>query len=118
LSYYDDPEIIDVIESDDRVTVYFYLDPRKNLFRDHFGEHAILPGVTQLKWVFEFGKRMIPKHNSYSMHDLKFRRPILPGEKYHLEVATAGKTSIYFSFSLNGAVYSDGTLHFSDKKIE
>jgi 3-hydroxymyristoyl/3-hydroxydecanoyl-(acyl carrier protein) dehydratase len=75
-------------------------------FRGHFPNFAILPGVVQIEWVMGYAKRHFPLENvSAGNLRVKFRRPILPGDRLlltldyqplrnQLEFTYAGPTGI------------------------
>lgn len=78
------------------------LAPRPNtaLLNDHFMGHQIVPGVIQLRWVFEFAKAYLASHlpeslPSYTIKNLKFSAPMTPDEVYLLRIESVDARIVF-----------------------
>jgi len=59
-------------------------------FRGHFPGHALLPGVVQLHWAIEAGRRRLGLRGAFKgLRALKFMRPLRPDQRVTLTLALA-----------------------------
>ena len=80
---------------DDRIVARKFLDPRLDVFRGHYPHFPILPGVLQCEAAFQAGAILIAGTETLEnglvpvvtrVNNVKFRRPIRPGETLEIEV--------------------------------
>jgi uncharacterized membrane protein/3-hydroxymyristoyl/3-hydroxydecanoyl-(acyl carrier protein) dehydratase len=79
----------------------------------HFPEYSIVPGVLQLRWVLARIHRLTEGEGDIEGFDsLKFKRPLLPGQKFKLEVQISERDPSRFQFRLidGESVFSSGVL--------
>ncbi len=79
----------------------------------HFPEYAIVPGVLQIRWVLSLVHRLTEREGSIeAIEVLKFKRPLLPGQKFRLEVQVNERDPSRFRFRLidGESVFSSGVL--------
>jgi uncharacterized membrane protein/3-hydroxymyristoyl/3-hydroxydecanoyl-(acyl carrier protein) dehydratase len=79
----------------------------------HFPEYAIVPGVLQLRWVLSGVYRLTGNASEIEAFEaLKFKRPLLPGQKFRLEVQVTERDSSRIRFRLadGESVFSSGVL--------
>lgn len=79
----------------------------------HFPEYAIVPGVLQLRWVLSRVHRLTESAGEIEAFEaLKFKRPLLPGQKFRLEVQVTEHDPSRFRFRLadGESVFSSGVL--------
>jgi acyl-coenzyme A synthetase/AMP-(fatty) acid ligase len=83
-------------------------------FRGHFPGVAILPGVTQLHWAIEEGRRRFGPWGSFrGLKALKFQRPLAPGTPVRLELKPLkGKPGIAFTYDSALGRHSSGQVLF------
>ena len=79
----------------------------------HFPEYAVVPGVLQLRWVLSRVHRLTASAAEIEAFEtLKFKRPLLPGQKFRLEVQVTERDPSRFRFHLSDgeSVFSSGVL--------
>jgi acyl-coenzyme A synthetase/AMP-(fatty) acid ligase len=83
-------------------------------FRGHFPGVAILPGVAQLHWAIEEGRRRLGPWGAFKgLKALKFQRPLAPGTLVHLELKPLkGKPGIAFTYDSALGRHSSGQVLF------
>lgn len=79
-------------------------------FKGHFEQLAIVPGVTQIKWVVDFASESLGQANSTRINKLKFMRPIFPDQHITLAIELTATGCIHFSYFDNDAIYSQGQI--------
>ena len=81
------------------------------VFKGHFPDFPILPGVAQLYVLFRFAGRVFRDFPAAAVYRrLKFQRIILPGREVKLEVSRRGEGSFEFSFSCANGPCSSGIV--------
>lgn len=78
-------------------------------FDGHFDGFPILPGIVQLYLV----KKFITKYFGVEFYlkkiaNIKFLKPIFPGDKIHLLLRLTGKNKVHFEFQRNEMTCSKG----------
>lgn len=84
----------------DALAVRLFMDPGLFWFRGHFPVQPIVPGVAQIAWALFYAKRLLPGAELSEVEQIKFTRPILPGETLRLAVSakeTEGGARVRFS---------------------
>lgn len=77
-----EPFLLEITVAAHRVELSLAIPHDLIYFRGHFPNFAILPGVVQIAWVMGFSQRYFPvQHTSVGTLRVKFRRPILPGDR-------------------------------------
>lgn len=104
-----DVEITDSLRIGEReLSVDLYLDAQLKWFRGHFEEQSILPGVVQLEWAQYYAQKLLDEGFVIGeVPQLKFMRPLLPGEKVRLHLMVDDKTRekpmVRFSYQVFGS---------------
>lgn len=83
------PEDLALLEGDgQRVLLNFTLSPSLKYFDGHFPLQAVLPGVTQILWVSELGRRHFALDDwcFAGVPRVKFLAPLIPGDAVRLEL--------------------------------
>ena len=86
-------------------------------FSGHFLGFPILPGVAQLFFLRIFARRAfgaIPE--AVLFRNVKFKRPIRPGERVRLEVERADQCGFSFEYSVGGVVASSGAVRLQQQR--
>ncbi|MCF6203495.1 MAG: AMP-binding protein [Methylococcaceae bacterium] len=95
------PQIISCDYQDERVELYLQILPGLVYFNGHFPDQPILPGVTQLAWVEQFGKIFFDIGLPFlRMEVIKFKKVIRPDELIKMELNWKAETGkLYFEFT-------------------
>jgi hypothetical protein len=86
------------------------LEPALHWFEGHFPEAAVLPGVVQLHWAVAHARRRLGLRGAFAgLKQLKFSRPLLPGDEPLLElVPEAG--GLRFSYDTERGRHCSGRV--------
>jgi 3-hydroxyacyl-[acyl-carrier-protein] dehydratase len=85
-------EVVEI--GDGRIVARKFLDPQLDVFRGHYPQFPILPGVLQCEASFQAGAILIAELEPVAdgqvpvvtrVNNVKFRRPIRPGETMEIE---------------------------------
>ena len=97
------PEMLSAERADGAVTVRMKIPSGLFWFRGHFPGRPVLPGVAQLAWVLEAASELEPGARIQEIEQLKFMRPIVPGDEAILavrRVSQGGRTRLVFDYSV------------------
>lgn len=110
----DQPEILAVTAGEHSVRLDLRLPHELSWFEGHFSDCPLLPGVIQVTWAVEFGRRHLPVPSGFqSLSAVKFMRFILPGAEVALQLEfDAARRKLAFEYRERGAVCSGGTIGF------
>ena len=83
-------------------------------FDGHFPDCPLLPGVVQITWAIELGRKHLPLIGTFrSLSAVKFTRVILPGARVWLVLEyAASKRQLDFEYVLDGRSCSNGSAIF------
>jgi predicted hotdog family 3-hydroxylacyl-ACP dehydratase len=87
------------------------------LWRDHFPDDSILPGIVQLRAAVDTALAAGPAETRLaSVERLKFSRPIRPGDPVELvlDLDSAPPTTASFRIECDGTIASSGRLRFAE----
>jgi 3-hydroxyacyl-[acyl-carrier-protein] dehydratase len=108
-------EVLDVTET--RIVARKFLAPELDVFRGHYPDFPVLPGVLQCEACFQAGAILISRLHAVGegqvpvvtrINNVKFRHMLRPGDTMELEVElTERLQNTYF---LTGKVSSNGTV--------
>ncbi|MFQ5731153.1 MAG: 3-hydroxyacyl-ACP dehydratase FabZ family protein [Planctomycetaceae bacterium] len=93
---------------DGRIVARKFVDPKLDVFRGHYPDFPILPGVLQCEAAFQAGAILITDAEPVEdgrvpvvtrVNNVKFRRPILPGETMQIEARITEKLANAFFLS-------------------
>ena len=85
--------------------------PDGEWFDGHFPGFPILPGVAQLFFLRLFAMRAFGEFpGAASYRNIKFKRPIRPGERVRLKIERTENCEILFEYSVAGETASSGTV--------
>ena len=84
-------------------------------FDGHFPECPLLPGVVQLNWAVEYGRRHFEIGGDFlAVSGLKFRRVIQPGDAVVLDLEfDAVSSRLHFEYRKDDDICSGGTVAFA-----
>ena len=104
------PHIVQKICLQDSWQYHLHIPEDLVFFHGHFDELALLPGVTQVKWVVELAREELGFSSSTTISKLKFMRPIRPGQELMLLIKCVNKGKIDFKYFDDSGVFSEGQL--------
>ena len=107
-----EPLLLEVNATANTVALSLAIPHELMYFRGHFPTLAVLPGVVQLDWVINYGRRY------FNLGDvaartlrIKFRRLIRPGDRLVLTLAyQPPRNQIEFSYADSKGVLSSGRI--------
>ena len=110
--------IDEVTEIDDRrIVARKFLDPAMDVFRGHYPDYPILPGALLCEAAFQAGALLIGENAALEngqvpvvtrLNNVKFRRPVRPGETLDIEVELTERLAN--AFFLKGTVSVAGQV--------
>ena len=81
----------------------------------HFPEYSIVPGALQLHWVMDRIPRLRGAEvDLLKIETLKFKRPLLPGQKFQLVLEGQGRDRYRFRIADDEEIFSVGVLVFDN----
>lgn len=80
------PLVLEKLQQADRLAYRLFVSPEICYFDGHFPNQPILPGVTQIEWVFEFARPLIEFPANAAMKNVKFMRLIRPDSEISLHL--------------------------------
>ena len=97
-------------------SVRFQLKIPANLpyFQGHFEQCRLLPGVVQIGWAIELGRKYLSFAGTFSaLSAVKFTRVIQPDDVIMLELEySSEKRQLDFAYDLDGRACSSGSVLF------
>lgn len=89
--------------------------PDLKYFAGHFPGFPVLPAVAQVDVAIQFAKELLGVVGAFqTLKNLKFRKPILPGDQIDLLLEWQGAAGrLSFTFSSRGAPVSSGLIGFA-----
>jgi 3-hydroxymyristoyl/3-hydroxydecanoyl-(acyl carrier protein) dehydratase len=110
-----DPIVVGMTRSRDGIELNLAIPARLLYFRGHFPGFAILPGVVQLDWAIQFGRKHFPfAMDSPRMIKMKFRKPIRPGDRIALSLTyLPARNSLQFGYTDTEGACSSGQIVFA-----
>jgi ApeI dehydratase len=82
------------------------------LFDHHFRRAPVVPGVMQVAWALAFGAKRYGPMACGTMHAVKFRRLVRPGDRLHLDLAhDAARGHLDFTIRIGDVLCSSARLH-------
>lgn len=83
-------------------------------FQGHFPQCPLLPGVVQISWSIELGRKHVPFSARFrELRAVKFTRVILPGASVTLQLDySPEERQLHFAYRLDDQVCSSGSALF------
>jgi 3-hydroxymyristoyl/3-hydroxydecanoyl-(acyl carrier protein) dehydratase len=108
------PEIVGVTRLEDRVELSLVIPSALLYFRGHFPNFPILPGVVQLDWAIQYGRRHFAVGAvSPTTIRIKFRKPIRPNHRITLSLKhLRARNSFEFNYTDAEGACSSGQIGF------
>lgn len=110
------PEILSQDLEDSSARFRLRIPSDSPYFQGHYPDFPILPGVVQIGWAEQLGRRLFPLPPRFvALEALKFQELIRPGFEVELELAfKPEKGKLEFAFRGASGQYSAGRLVFAE----
>jgi 3-hydroxymyristoyl/3-hydroxydecanoyl-(acyl carrier protein) dehydratase len=110
------PETISSRASGASATYQLRVQPTLEHFRGHFPGFPILPGIVQLDWAVQFGRRHFEGlGESTGVDNFKCQALVFPDAELTLELRR-DETGLHFRYFDAQRTYSSGKILFADRK--
>lgn len=108
------PEIDTLERTPEGLSLHFTVPAELGYFAGHFPEVPLLPGVVQIGWAVELGRRYVPFDAQFrALAGVKFMRVIQPGATVALQLAfDPGARELAFEYRSDGQPCSGGRVLF------
>ena len=108
------PEICSSERSPNGVRLQLEIPVDLTYFEGHFRDVPLLPGVVQISWAIELGRRHLPFAGTFrALSAVKFTRVIMPGSTVTLALEySSDKRQLDFVYELDGRICSNGSALF------
>lgn len=118
LDYTRSPQILLCDYQNEAVELQLRVPPGLVYFSGHFPEQPILPGVTQLAWVEQFGKLFFNIALPFlRMEVIKFKKIIRPGDIIQMQLNwKADSHKLYFELSSVSDSHSSGRMVYGEQE--
>jgi 3-hydroxymyristoyl/3-hydroxydecanoyl-(acyl carrier protein) dehydratase len=108
-----EPHIVSVAAEGASVRMELRIPDALCYFEGHFPGRPILPGVVQLTWAIEFGRRHFSLPPRFAqLRNVKFMRVIVPNKHVMLRLDAHGD-ELSFEYRIGDSTCSSGTVGFS-----
>ena len=106
------PEVTDLSIDRDHAEFMVLLHGDLLFFKGHFPNEAILPGVAQIHWAMQWGRRYLDiERNFAGLDQVKFHLPAKPGDQLHVALDwDTEKSLLSFRYTLAMRVVSSGRI--------
>jgi 3-hydroxymyristoyl/3-hydroxydecanoyl-(acyl carrier protein) dehydratase len=107
-------DVTDSVVGMERAVIEMTLEPGLVYFDGHFEAAAILPGVVQVDWAIEQGRKRFPIQGSFQrIEALKFFQVIRAGARVSIELEfDPEKGRLAFCYRGDGVTHSSGRIKF------
>lgn len=106
------PEIKDVSQDGDEVTLLLKVPAKLCYFDGHFDQAPILPGVVQIDWAIFFAKQQLAVQGEFqALEAVKFKEMIMPDGQVKLAlIYNPERQKLTFKYHLDDVNYSSGRV--------
>ncbi|WP_445570981.1 AMP-binding protein [Pseudomonas sp. E102] len=106
------PEVLEQIETDGEWSLRLAVPPDLAYFSGHFPTAPVLPGVVQVDWALNLGRRLLDLPPRFvGMEVLKFQQLVRPGDEIQLHLRfDRERGKLYFAFRNDTAACSSGRI--------
>ena len=106
-----EPVVVSWLATADSLDAEMVFPPDGEWFSGHFPSFPILPGVAQLVFLRKFSLRAFGSFPGEAIYrNIKFKRPIRPGDRARLKVERKEPCEISFEYSVGGETASSGSV--------
>jgi len=108
-----EPTIRELRRSAEAVELELYAAPSMLYFDGHFPGYPILPGVVQVDWALQLGRRYLSLGTAQARSiQVKFRRPMPPAILMILSLSLGRRGQLAFEYRDADGVCSSGQIGF------
>ncbi|WP_434675769.1 AMP-binding protein [Pseudomonas sp. R4-84] len=106
------PEVLEQIETDGEWSLRLAVPPDLAYFSGHFPTAPVLPGVVQVDWALNLGRRLLDLPPRFvGMEVLKFQQLVRPGDEIQLHLRfDRERGKLYFAYRNDTAACSSGRI--------
>ncbi|MFW9269554.1 AMP-binding protein [Pseudomonas sp. NR3] len=106
------PEVLEQIQTDGEWSLRLAVPPDLAYFSGHFPTAPVLPGVVQVDWALNLGRRLLDLPPRFvGMEVLKFQQLVRPGDEIQLHLRfDRERGKLYFAFRNDTAACSSGRI--------
>ncbi|WP_434561036.1 AMP-binding protein [Pseudomonas sp. R1-6] len=106
------PEMLEQIETDGEWSLRLAVPPDLAYFSGHFPTAPVLPGVVQVDWALNLGRRLLDLPPRFvGMEVLKFQQLVRPGDEIQLHLRfDRERGKLYFAYRNDTAACSSGRI--------
>ncbi|EJN35873.1 acyl-CoA synthetase family protein [Pseudomonas sp. GM80] len=106
------PQVLEQIESEGEWSLQLSVPPDLAYFSGHFPKAPVLPGVVQVEWALNLGRRLLNLGGVFAgMEVLKFQQLVRPGDEIQLHLRfDPERSKLYFAYRNDTATCSSGRI--------
>jgi acyl-coenzyme A synthetase/AMP-(fatty) acid ligase/3-hydroxymyristoyl/3-hydroxydecanoyl-(acyl carrier protein) dehydratase len=106
------PEVLSQVETEGEWSLQLSVPPDLAYFSGHFPKAPVLPGVVQVEWALNLGRRLLNLSGPFAgMEVLKFQQLVRPGDEIQLHLRfDPERSKLYFAYRNDTATCSSGRI--------
>jgi acyl-CoA synthetase (AMP-forming)/AMP-acid ligase II/3-hydroxymyristoyl/3-hydroxydecanoyl-(acyl carrier protein) dehydratase len=111
-----EPVVMAHCKTETTLNVSLFVPSTLSLFKGHFPEFPVLPGIMQIHWAAQLGMRAFNIKGAFSgISKLKFHRVIVPNTELNLQIV-AKNSVLEFIYTTTEGVHSSGRIEFNKNR--
>lgn len=107
------PQVMDEQSSEHRATLQLHIQRELTIFKGHFDDYPIVPGIAEVDWALKLARQRLPVAGTFcGLSKIKFMRVIQPLADLTLTLEWQPQKLAFEYRDVRGA-YSSGELLFA-----